>query len=347
MDPTDILFSQLESLDPSSAMPTPSADGFPSTADQPYNDFPDTQSLYSGSCVPLFVFCQMAKRQFGLKGQAAVSMENFCQPISTDERLGLVFASVLQLISMKEDDTAHDAETYVLPENLKTLCKVYTPAYLMCPQASACRGIDAAVHIANAMRESYQGIVPAADDVARMSAVLKYINKNLTSYRNIIKGKIDASHGEGWNIAKLAHALVGKGPNAPKPTLQVYLRAAFWRWVYVSYPDLEVNKFWIKVDSVLSSFRAKTAVDCTAAMNRLYDMDKEKYGDPANDNAFPVADPSTIPAWQLTLFRHAALVAAPVELSNTVTTRRKRRRTSEVVHDEETGSQAGMPTEEG
>ncbi|KAJ7050131.1 hypothetical protein C8F01DRAFT_1092682 [Mycena amicta] len=344
MDPTDILFSQLESMDPDSAVSTTNT----LTDDQAYNNnFLDTQQLYSGSCVPLFAFCQMAKRQFGLKGQAAVSMENFCQPISTDERLGLVFASVLQLISMKEDATAHEAETYVLPENLITLCKVYTPAYLMCPQASACRGVDAAVHIANSMRESYPSIVPAADDVARMSVVLKYINKKLTSYRNIIKSKIEESHEEHWNIAKLAHALAGKGPNASKPTLQVYLRVAFWRWVYINYPDLEDNKFWIKVDSVLSSFRAKTAVECTVAMNRLYEIDKQTYGDLANDNAFLAADPSTIPAWQLTLFRHAALVAAPVEPSNMATNRRKRQRTGGVVQDEETGSQAGTSTDSG
>ncbi|KAJ7050746.1 hypothetical protein C8F01DRAFT_1263631 [Mycena amicta] len=303
MDPTEILFSQLDSMDPNTAVPvTTSLDGFPSTDDQPYNSFLDTQQLYSGSCVPLFAFCQLAKHQFGLKGQAAVSMENLCQPISTDERLSLVFASILQLISKTEDDNTHEADTYVVPDNLQHT----PPAYLMCPQASACRSVDAAVHIANSMRETYQSIVPAADDVARMPTVLKYVNKKLTSYRNVIKSKIEESCDEGWSIAKLAHALVGKGPSASRAPLQVYLRVAFWKWVYVNYPELEVNKFWIKVDSVLSSFRKKTAVDCTNAMNRLYDMDKQKYSDPTNDNAFPVADPSTIPAWQLTLFRHAA-----------------------------------------
>ncbi|KAJ7062537.1 hypothetical protein C8F01DRAFT_1251358 [Mycena amicta] len=282
----------------------------------PFDNFLDTQQLYTGSSVPLFTFCQLAKRQFGLKGGAAVSMENFCQPISTEERLGLVFGAVLQLISMREADTAHEAESYVLPENLKDLTKLYAPAYLLCPQATACRGIDTAVHIANAMRDSYTEMVPAAGDAARIPVLLQYIRKKLTSYRNVIKGKIEESHKKQWDIAQLTHTLVGKN-----------------RWVYVNYPELDGNKFWLKVDTVLASFRSKSASEYTGALNGLYDMDKTKYGDPANNAAFSAADPSTRPGWQVTLARHAALVTVRLES-------RKRARIGEADDDME-----GTPTD--
>ncbi|KAJ7051467.1 hypothetical protein C8F01DRAFT_1339488 [Mycena amicta] len=339
MDPAAFLLSQLAdnslTMDSNSSVSS-NASGFASLEDPPYDGSLDPHQLYTGSSVPLFTFCQLAKRQFGLEGQAAVSMENFCQPISTDERLGLVFGAVLQLIAMKQDDTAHEAESYALPENLKSLIKVYTSAYLMCPQASACRGIDASAHIANAMRESYTGIgVPSADDAARMPVVLQYISKKLTSYRNVIKNKIDESDKDGWDVGRLAHTLVGKGVNASKATLQVYIRAAFWRWVYINYPDLDGNKFWIKVDSVLASFRAKSAVECAGALNHLYDMDKQKYGDPATNTVFSAADPATRPGWQVTLARHAALVVVQLE---TTKNPRKRARTMEPAEQDDFGA---------
>jgi hypothetical protein len=67
-------------------------------------------------------------------------------------------------------------------------------------------------------------------------------------------------------------------------------------------------------------------------MNTIYTNDKEKYGDPANNSSVTTADPNTLPAWQITLARHAALVAPHVESESSA---RKRQRTVDPEQDNE------------
>ncbi|KAJ7060119.1 hypothetical protein C8F01DRAFT_1294574 [Mycena amicta] len=316
---------------------------FPTTdtsADMPSDapvDFTGGVLNSAASPISLSHLSPYLKRQYGVQGQAATYLDQFCQPMFLEERLAMLFAFVLRVESNQAGALA--TESYKLSAELQSLLLAYALAYLVCPQAAACRGLDTAVHIADAMRESYPSMLPAADDQLRMPVVVTCINNKLTYHRNIIKSKLKTSCEKGHDVAELAYSLVGKTITACKPTLQVYLRAAFLRFLYTHYGQLEGDLFWLKADTVLAEMRAQGATKLT----KIYTDDKNKYGDPANNPTHTVADVSTLPTWQLVLARHAALVQPLPAQPSAASGARKRSRT-ERSHMEDTNSDGDVST---
>ncbi|KAJ6624721.1 hypothetical protein B0H10DRAFT_1943017 [Mycena sp. CBHHK59/15] len=150
---------------------------------------------------------------------------------------------------------------------------------------AAYRGLNAAEHILKAMRELNLANLPSEKEVGRNELVTKSIRKVLTSQRNVLKTKINSSMASDLptrNIADLAAAVLAGGKTGMKPTLQLYQRLAFLRLCVRSYSTLNDEDFWLKVDSVIASYRkeAGTEVKISQLFTDIYADDKIRYRNP-------------------------------------------------------------------
>ncbi|KAF7322111.1 hypothetical protein MKEN_00734800 [Mycena kentingensis (nom. inval.)] len=233
----------------------------------------EQHSFFNVPFVSLVSFVPVLVNAFGITGSATTLLHAFCQPISFEERLGYIFAALLHVIALREAEALREAQNWVISQNIKNLVKLYAVGFLICPQTSASRGNDAAAHIANAIRESHPGTGIPVVGDLVRGAIL-------TSY---INKKLTAER----NIIKKK------------------------RFCFVSYGG--GDDFWLKVDATMNIMRSLTALGAATALQQMYKDDIVKFGDPANNTTVTVADPTTVPPWQLTLARHAALVAPYVE----------------------------------
>ncbi|KAF7311327.1 hypothetical protein MKEN_01034400 [Mycena kentingensis (nom. inval.)] len=273
---------------PSSEMDNLDAGGVSGFGDQ-------SMFLEPGPPITLTNLLPVLLRRFPVTGQHAALLTQFCQ-------------ALLQLVAAQEAHTTQNAVAYNIPTAIKNIVKLYVIAFIMSSQTSACRGLDAAAHIMNAIRESFPNAgIPDAGDAVRIPVLSGYIQKKLTGFRNQVKQKLEASCQRKDDVATLANALVGSNTSRPPPTLQIYYRAAVFRYLYEVYGNEEESSFWGKVDAALAAIRAKGATEALATITHLYNLDRAKYGDPAM-SGLAVAEPATVPAWQVTLGRHAALV---------------------------------------
>ncbi|KIM84497.1 hypothetical protein PILCRDRAFT_6152 [Piloderma croceum F 1598] len=102
------------------------------------------------------------------------------------------------------------------------------------------------------------------------------------------------------------------------------MRLAFLRWHILNYANLDGDKWWLKVDDNLVTWRSqfKTEVALSAAFSSTYNEDKEKFGDPAS-SGIKVVEVQKLDGWQTTLNAHARNVV-PAASNST-----KRKRTDE------------------
>ncbi|KDR74878.1 hypothetical protein GALMADRAFT_249787 [Galerina marginata CBS 339.88] len=284
----------------------------------PSSVLPSNSSLHPPSAFDGFSYDQgAAMRQFakrlirkaGLNEKLAQEFEEFLMMSEAEQRLAQ-FAISLQIRASLDDRKKSQAQTYQVPEELKSTIKTYARAALLSPTITSYRG-NVEKHILAAMQDLNVHSLPETNEVAQVRKVVQEIQTALTNFRSVIKSKLKASLPVGSltrNIGDLAHAIIGNNPI--QVTLQHYIRFAFLRWAVEDTPtNVSDDDFWVTVDATINDIRTscKTEAAIARCLTHKYEEDKLKYGDPA-ETAHVVSEPKDVQAWQTTVARHAGNV---------------------------------------
>ncbi|KAJ7677821.1 hypothetical protein DFH06DRAFT_1465695 [Mycena polygramma] len=257
----------------------------------------------------LAAFGSLVKGQVKLSDKSVVAFDQYCQNRSAEERGVILFAHVLELLDIAKKN--EKAELWTISSDLSKKINSYTQAFVYSPELVAYRGLNIAGHLMNAMRESRVKNLPPDGETAQCDLVLSKTRDKGTHFRNILKTAVVTSAAPGSetaNVAALANKLLQQ--SKIKPTLQFYVRLAFIRWVWRSYPWVPDDFFWMMVDQCIekNSRNCSTKEELDALYNSVYQTDIELYGDPATTpHQTSEFDPSSS-TWQAVVRKHSKLV---------------------------------------
>ncbi|KAF8179171.1 hypothetical protein BJ912DRAFT_646907 [Pholiota molesta] len=275
---------------------------------------PVPPSPATGSSTPntgLSHFGNLFKRTTQLSPGAEAQLDRFCNTENAEERDALQYVLLLEIRDLFKQ--THRPGNWTLSDELKKTIGSYVKAFLLSPNITAYRG-NCAEQILKAMEDLNVADLPPEKGVLQVNEVLSSISNQLTSFRAVIKQKIQASLGAPndkaaptRNVADLTHALIAH--TAVPPTLQLWMRVAFLRHCLVTCPTAD---YWMAVDETLARARARSAdsIELSNAFGRVYAEDVRQYGDPATTRHASVPLESR-PGWLRTIDGHAMEVKAP------------------------------------
>ncbi|KAJ3509006.1 hypothetical protein NLJ89_g5451 [Agrocybe chaxingu] len=278
-------------------------------------------SNFSFSTAPgmrtLIAFGRLVKQRKKLTDEAETEFDLYCQTEDVEERMALQFVLMLETRDLMKEIQKEDSERWSVSEDLKKDISRYVHTFMLSSSVTSYKG-NAPEVILKMMREHKVNDLPSEKRRRETSDILSTIGKTLTQCRNVTKAKIIASldrekkgADEGIrNIADLTAAIIGT--TDVNPTLQLYMRVAFLRWIAINYPKVE-DKYWDRVDLVLFQYRTsgKTALELTGTFNKMYRDDIAMFGNPA-DTHHKVTAPKDVADWLLNVDRFAATVVADI-----------------------------------
>ncbi|PBK59653.1 hypothetical protein ARMSODRAFT_1027203 [Armillaria solidipes] len=273
--------------------------------EDPGNQNSDSSTLIPGPAVSslnpanLTATIRRIKHEADFSEEAEVDFDNFCSA-SPEERQLLLMATTLQNRDLLQS-IQNTGSSWELSSSLKTDIWQYAKAFLL-SSAAVCYVGDSAYHVMLALRQMKARGLPAEDDITANTALLSRICYCLTTKRSHFKDliKLSVSNSEYGlairNIACLAKKMIGQQNTIPQ-TRQLYMRLSVARCVYDASVD-SLDKFWSTVDNTFHEMRKDGEELFIFQMNDIYEMDQEKYGDPAQSGIKTVELATTnLPSW--------------------------------------------------
>ncbi|EIW77679.1 hypothetical protein CONPUDRAFT_156867 [Coniophora puteana RWD-64-598 SS2] len=246
------------------------------------------------------------KSGFKLSAQAERDFDAWCKSPTYQHQLTL-----LCLFILSRDQAAPQVDPGLWkPSNaLLVDIKTYARAFVLCPSVSHYLG-NSAKYVLDAMRSLRVTSVPPEHENFQITSSQSAISTKLTHVRSRLKGivgscsELGSEHANIADFAVQAQALCKR----TKITVAMYIRLAFLRWVYNSYPQSKGDTYWQKVDECLKDMSKKcTNLTLSQDMIDIYNNDVEKYGDPSS-TSHNVVDSHSIDEWQTRLNTYAAKV---------------------------------------
>ncbi|KAK0219575.1 hypothetical protein EDD85DRAFT_989032 [Armillaria nabsnona] len=283
---------------------SPSQDGFP---ESPFHDGamddlppPPPPSLQSSLAAHVRLV-KLLKQNKKFSRESVKDLHNFAAAPMIEECLVIILAATLEtcdlLMGLQEKKVS---EVWEVKDSLKKFVKCHAKAFVLSSSAKSFTGKGTASAVMDALWANNVKEMPAEKDITGCSILLSFISDELSSARSTVKTKLNETlkmkaDNEDRNIAGIAAKLAGDYEKTKIPVmLQLYMCLAVVHWHLVTYPSMakpDVKLFWKQVDNSLAMWLKNRQESYTRALNGMYKMDKEKYGDPANLSRYKAIDP--------------------------------------------------------